>query len=134
MAKVTDPYDTFKNTKRLGQRLLLKNRREGNTITLQSLTKKMVFTTEKWTDNASEEITKNWNALSSDDKQHWRELGAEVFMEGETLFRQEEKKRMINGFYNIATYGATRYKGIAETKYSRFYKEAVYGLTVYRNK
>lgn len=134
MAKVTEPNDTFKNTKRLSERLLLKNRREGITVTLQSLTKKMVFTTGKWTDNANEEITKQWNAFTTEEKQYWNNLGEQVYMTGETLFRQEAKKAILNGFYNIATYGVTRYKGFAETKYSIHYGKAVYGVTEYRNK
>lgn len=134
MAKVEEPYDTFKATKRLGKRLLLKNRREGDIVNLQSLTKKMVFFRKEYDPKIKEELQKTWEKLTPDEKEKWKQLGEQVYMDGETLYKQQRKKEMTQGFYGIAVYGATRYKGITKTKYSTSYGEAIYGVSKYRGK
>jgi len=132
MAKVEEPYETFKSTKRLSERFLLKNRREGNTVTFQSLTKKMVFFKETHDDHIRKILQERWDALTTEQKNEWEQLGIAVFMDGKTLFKQQEKKSMTQGFYGIARYGATRYRGIIKTKYSTLYGEAIYGVSKYR--
>lgn len=134
MAKVILPNDTLANTKRLGKRLLLKNRREGDTITLQALTRKMVFFRPQHDDKIGAELIKRWEELPPEYKEEWEFLGQGVYMDGKTLFFQEEKKAMTQGFYGVAVYGATRYQGIIKTKRSTIYGEAIYGVDVYTAK
>lgn len=134
MAKVSNPNETLSTTKRLGERLLLKNRREGNTITFQGLTKKMVFFKQNHDDLIRRQLAERWTGLTDDQRNEWNARGAAVFMEGIILFKQQEKKSMTQGFYKIATYGATKYKGIIKTKYSTLYGEAIYGVNKYTGK
>lgn len=134
MSKVNNPYDEFRATKRLSKRLLLKNRREGDTVTFQSLTKKMVFFRQTHDDLIQKTLQERWDALTKEKKLEWQILGVKVLMDGETHFKQQEKKSMTQGFYGVATYGATRNKGIIKTKYSTLYNDAVYGVNKYRNK
>lgn len=134
MTKVTEPYETFKSTKRLSERLLLKNRREGLTVTFQALTKKMVFFEEKHDDLIRKILQERWEALTTEQQNEWKQLGINVFMDGKTFFKQQEKKSMTQGFYGVATYGATKVKGIIKTKYSTLYGEAIYGISKYRSK
>lgn len=117
MAKVTNPNDTFKSTKRLSERLLLKNRREGITVTHQSLTKKMLFFKPEDAGSIKIILQERWNNLTTGEKQSWEDLGENVLMDGETLYKQEEKKSMTQAFYGVAKYGATRYKGQLRTIY-----------------
>ena len=132
MAKVTNPNDEFSTTKRLGERFLLKNRKEGLTVTVQALTRKMVFFKENHDDLVKTEIQRRWDILSPSEKNEWRLLGEGVFMDGETFYKQQEKKSMTQGFYGVATYGATRYSGTLKSKYSTIYGEAIYGVSPYR--
>lgn len=132
MAIVTDPNDEFKNTKRLGERILLKNRKEGSIVTMQALTRKMVFFKETHDDLIKTEIQKRWDELSPAEKNEWRLLGEGVYMDGETFYKQQEKKSMTQGFYKIATYGATRNKGVLKSIYSTIYGEIFYGVGKYR--
>lgn len=134
MAKITEPYDTFKSTKRLAERLLLKNRREGITVTFQSLTKKMVFFRPQHDDFIRTILKNRWDNLTAGQKEEWEQLGATVLMSGEVLYKQQEKKSMTQGFYGVAKYGATRNKGIIKTKYSTIYGDTIYGVGKYRNK
>jgi len=117
MAKVTSPNETFKSTKRLAGRLLLKNRREGITVTHQALTKKMLFFKPEDADGIKTILQERWNNLAGEGKQNWEDLGENVLMDGETLFKQEEKKSMTQSFYGVARYGATKYKGQLRTIY-----------------
>lgn len=134
MAKVILPNDTLAATKRLGERLLLKNRREGDTVTLQSLTKKMVFFKENHDDKIRAELQKLWDELRPEYREEWELLGQTVYMDGETLFKQEQKKAMTQGFYGVAIYGVTKYDGIIKTKRSTIYGEAIYGVDRYTAK
>jgi len=134
MAKIEGPYETFRTTKRLSERLLLKNRREGDTVTFKALTKKMVFFKETHDDLIRKILQERWDALTTEQKNEWQQLGITVFMDGKTLFKQQEKKSMTQGFYGIAAYGATRNKGIIKTKYSTLYGETIYGVGKYRSK
>lgn len=132
MAKVTDPYDDFKTSRRAGKDILLKNRREGFTVTLQALTRKMVFFKENHDDLITTEIKRRWDLLSPGQKAEWETLGNGVYMDGKTYYKQQEKKSMTQGFYGVAVYGATRNLGVIKTKYSTIYGEAIYGVSKYR--
>jgi len=134
MAKVILPNDTLSATKRIGERLLLKDRREGLTITFQALTRKMAFFKETHDNLIRAILEERWNALTTEQKNEWRQLGAAVFMDGETFYKQQEKKSMTQGFYGVAVYGATKNNGIIKTKYSPLYGEAIYGVGKYRSK
>ena len=132
MAKVISPNETFETTKRVGERILLKNRREGFTVTVQALTRKMVFFKENNDDLIKNQLQTRWEALTPAEKNEWEQLGAVVFMDGETFYKQEEKKSMTQGFYKIAIYGATRTRGVIKTIYSTIYGDTVYGVGKYR--
>jgi len=134
MAKIIEPENTFKTTKRLSERILLKNRREGITVSLQSLTKEMIFFRPEHSDLIKTKLAQRWENLSQEEKNKWNLLGANIFMDGETLFKQQEKKSMTQGFYGLATYGATRSYAIIATKYSTLYSETIYGVGKYRFK
>lgn len=131
MAKVNLPISTFEISKRLGSDVLLKKRKEGFTVTFRNKEKILQFLETEENSIIKTQLNEEWELLPAGEKSEWEDLGEEVGLNGQAFFTIEMKKSFEQGFYELATYGATKYNGISLTIYSTIYNVAVYGVNTY---
>ena len=132
MTKISDPLPEFEISKRIGQKILLKKRKEGFTVSYTKEPAKPIFFEAGTATITTDALQERWNNLSAEEKTNWEASAAVLSMTGETLFKMQEKKSMVTGFYNYATYGGTKIYGILLTIYSTVYNLATYGKEKYR--
>jgi len=134
MAKVTEPIDPFLISKRLGFNIVLRNRKEGLTVSIFKPLKAASFFEPESDTITKEIIQERWDNLTTEEKETWNEWGEEIGLTGEQLYKLEEKKSMSTGIYNLAKYGGTKVYGVLLTKYSTVYNLAIYGVNKYTGK
>jgi len=133
MAKIEFPIDTFEISKRLGKETLLKKRKEGFTVTFRNKEKILQFLETAEDSIIKSQLAEEWTSLSEAEQLEWTTLGSEIGIDGQSFFTIEMMKSFEQGFYNLAVYGATKYKGISLTIYSPIYNVATYGVESYGN-
>ena len=134
MAKVTNPSITLTADRKAGQRIILKDRKEGLTISWQSFTKKIRFFNIEQNLFYANILTARYDNLSPQQKQDYEDVGKLIYMDGETYFRTKEKKAMDEGSYKKGYYNGIYYYGILRTKYSYEYDTFQYKAGKYRNR
>ena len=134
MAKVIDPIDPLKVSKRLGQNVILRQRKEGLTMSFHKPQKAPVFFAPSPDTIVKKEITARWENKTEEEKDAWEENGRKINLSGKTFFSMQEKKSMSTGFYNLGQYGGTKNNGVLLTIYSTIYKIATYGVNKYRRR
>lgn len=109
MAKVVDPDESFKLYQSKANSLVLRNRKEGYTVSKIGKPTNVPQASRTIIEAIRDAKNKQWRELTDEQRLAWSNLAVDNQQTGYQLFFQEGWKQQLNSRYGYARYGQNVY-------------------------